>query len=79
MCILLSGITTTENMDWGQHISDILSKATKTSDFIGRNLIFAPKSTKEVAYKTSVCFKLKYEITYLEHLLAERVQRMTAR
>ena len=30
------GITITENMDWGQHISDILSKATKTLGVLRR-------------------------------------------
>ena len=40
-------------MDWGQHISDISSKATKTLGFLRRNLAFAPRSTK-VAYKTLV-------------------------
>ena len=54
------GITITENMDWGQHISDISSKATKTLGFLRRNLAFTPRSTKEVAYKTSVLPKLKY-------------------
>ena len=48
------GITITENMDWCQHISDISSKATKTLGFLRRNLAFAPRSTKEVAYKTVV-------------------------
>ena len=43
-------------MDWGQHISEISSKATKTL----RNLAFAPKSTKEVAYKTLFRPKLEY-------------------
>ena len=52
------GITITENMDWGQHISDISSKATKTLGFLRRNLAFAPRSTKEVAYKTLVRPKL---------------------
>ena len=47
-------------MDWGQYISDILSKATKTSEFLRRNLAFAPRSTKEVAYKTLVCPKVEY-------------------
>ena len=48
-------------MDWGQHIiSDISSKATKTLGFLRRNLAFAPRSTKEVAYKTLVCPKLEY-------------------
>ena len=54
------GITITENMDWGQHISDISSKATKTLGFLRRNLAFAPRSTKEVAYKTLVRPKLEY-------------------
>ena len=46
------GITISDNMDWGQHISEISSKATKTLGFLRRNLAFAPRSTKEVAYKT---------------------------
>ena len=48
------GITIKENIDWGQRISDISSKATKTLGFFRRNLTFAPRSTKEVAYKTLV-------------------------
>ena len=47
-------------MDWGQHISEISSKATKTLSFLPRNLAFAPRSTKEVAYKTLVRPKLEY-------------------
>ena len=47
-------------MDWGQHISEISSKATKTLGFLRRNLAFAPQSTKEVAYKTLVQPKLEY-------------------
>ena len=45
------GITITDNMDWGQHISEISSKAIKTVGFVCRNLACAPWSTKEVAYK----------------------------
>ena len=47
-------------MDWGQHISNSSSKATKTLGFIRRNLAFATKSTKKVAYKTLVRPKLEY-------------------
>ena len=47
-------------MDWGQHISEISSKATKTLGFLRRNFTFAPRSTKEVAYKTLVRPKLEY-------------------
>ena len=54
------GITITDNMDWGQHVSEISSKATKTLGFLRRNLAFAPRSTKEVAYKTLVRPKLEY-------------------
>ena len=46
------GITISDNMDWGQHISENSSKATKTLRFLCRSLAFAPSSTKEVAYKT---------------------------
>ena len=41
------GITITDNMDWGQRVSEISSKATKNLDFHRRNLAFTPMSTKE--------------------------------
>ena len=47
-------------MNWGQHISEISSKVTKTLGFLRRNLAFAPRSTKEVAYKTLVWPKLEF-------------------
>ena len=43
------GITISDDLDWGQHISEISSKATKTMGFLRRNLAFAPRHTKEVA------------------------------
>ena len=54
------GITITDNMDWGKHISESSYKATKAFDFFRRNLAFAPWSTKEVAFKTLVHSKLEY-------------------
>ena len=53
------GITITDNMDWGQHVSEISFKGTKTFGFLRRNLAFAPRCTKEVAYKTLVQPKLE--------------------
>ena len=47
-------------MYWGQHISEISSKATKTLGFLRRNLALAPRCTKEAAYKTFVWPKLEY-------------------
>ena len=47
-------VTITDNKDWGQHVSEISSIATKTLGFLRRNLAFAPRSTEEVAYTTLV-------------------------
>ena len=57
------GIAISDNKVWGQHISEISSKATKTLGFLRKNLTFAPKSTKAVAYKTLFC--LTKSIHYL--------------
>ena len=79
------GITITDNMDWGQHVSEISSKATKTLGFLRRNLAFAPRSTQEVAYKTLVRPKLEYAAPiWSPHLKLqinqiEKVQRTAAR
>ena len=35
------GITISDDLDWGQHIAEISSKATKTLGFLGCNLAFA--------------------------------------
>ena len=45
---------------WGQHVSEISCKATKTMGFLRRNLALAPRHTKEVAYKTLVRPQLEY-------------------
>ena len=77
-------ITISENMDWGQHISEISPKAAKTLGFLRRNLVLAPKSTKEVAYKTLVQPKLEYAspiwspYSKLQIYQAEKVQRIAA-
>ena len=57
-------------------ISEISSKSTKTLAFLRRNLAFAPKSTKEVVYKTLFCLNWN-----MQHPLGgqiEKVQRMAA-
>ena len=53
-------ITITDNIGWGQHISEISFKSTKTLGFLCMNLAFALRSTMEVAYKTLVLPKLAY-------------------
>ena len=68
-------------MDWGQRVSEISSKATKTLGFLRRNLAFASRSTKEVAYKTLVWPELEYAAPlWSPHLKLqiEKVQRTAA-
>ena len=48
------GVKITDDLEWGQHINEITSKATKTLGFSRRNLTFASKESKVVAYKTLV-------------------------
>ena len=79
------GIIISDNMDWDQHISDTSSKATETLSFLRRHLAFAPRSAKEVAYKTLVRPKLEYAApiwsTYskLQINQVEKVQRTADR
>ena len=54
------GVTFTNDLDWGQHVSEITSSATTTLGFLRRNLAFAPRQTKDVAYKTLIRPKLEY-------------------
>ena len=54
------GIIITDNLDWGQHVSDVSTKATQTLGFLCRNLALAPRETKDMAYKTLVHPKLEY-------------------
>ena len=54
------GISITDDFEWGQHVAEISSKATKTLGFLRRNLALAPRHTKEVAYQTLVRPQLEY-------------------
>ena len=51
------GLTITDDLGWSQHISETSDKAL---GFLRRNLAFAPRHTKEVAYKTLARPKLEY-------------------
>ena len=79
------GLTITDNLDWGQHVSEISCKATKTMGSLRRNLALAPRHTMEVAYKTLVRPQLKYAATFwnpyhkLQIQEVEKVQRTAAR
>ena len=79
------GITITDDLDWGQHISEVSCKATNTLGFLRCNLVLATGHTKEDAYKTLVRPQHEYAApilhpyhdTQIGHV--EMVQRTAAR
>ena len=79
------GITINDSLDWGQHISEITSKATRTLGFLRRSLTFAPRETKAAAYKTLIRPQLEYAAPIWHPYVktqaqqVERVQRTAAR
>ena len=79
------GVTITDDLEWGQHINNITSKATKTLGFLRRNLAFAPKDIKAAAYKAVVRPQLEYAApVWTPHHQTEigrieKVQRTAAR
>ena len=79
------GITITDDLEWGQHVAEFSSKATKTLGFLRRNLALAPRHTKEVAYQTLVRPQLEYAAPIwhpyneTETQKVEKVQKTAAR
>ncbi|MES9882686.1 MAG: hypothetical protein ABW185_17605, partial [Sedimenticola sp.] len=54
------GVTTTNNLRWDIHISNICTKANKTLGFLRRNLKIASTANKEQAYFTLVRPLIEY-------------------
>ena len=79
------GITITDNLDWGQHVSDVSTKATQTLGFLPWNLALAPRETKDVAYKILIRPKLEYAspvwnpYSKSQVYQVEKVQKIAAR
>ena len=53
-CAKHLGITVTDDLDWGQHINNVTSKAARTLGFLRQILTLAPKETKVAAYKALI-------------------------
>lgn len=79
------GVTISDDLDWGQHINNITSKATKTLGFLRRNLSLAPKETKAAAYRALIRPQLEYAAPVWDPYhqtdirKIEKVQRTAAR
>ncbi len=54
------GLTFADSLSWSSHIHNVTSKANRTLGFLRRNLAFAPRSTRDVAYKTLVRPQLEF-------------------
>ena len=82
---MLRNYCPTNALDWGQHINNVISKATKTLGFLRRNLTLAPNETKVVANTALVRLQLDYAATIwsprhqTEINRIEKVQRAAAR
>ena len=59
------GITITDNLSWGQHVSEISCKATKTMGFLRRNLALAPRHTTLRKLHTKHWFALSLSMQLL--------------
>ena len=55
------GVQITDDLEWGQHINEITSKAIKTLGFLRRNMAFAPRETKAAAYTILVRLNLNMQ------------------
>ena len=58
------GLTITDNLDWGQHISEMTCKATKTLGFLRRNLALAPRHTKKLHTKHWFVLNLSMQLLF---------------
>ena len=54
------GVSISENLEWGDHISKIASKANSTLGFLRRSLKGCPSKLKEIAYFSMVRSLLEY-------------------
>ena len=58
------GLSITDDLEWGKHISEISCKATKTLGFLRCNLALAPRHTKEVAQKHWFVLSLSMQLLF---------------
>ncbi|XP_014663381.1 PREDICTED: RNA-directed DNA polymerase from mobile element jockey-like [Priapulus caudatus] len=78
---ILEEVTTTKylglnfsfNLKWDDHISAICAKANSTLGFLRRNLKFAPKTLKKVAYKSLVRSKLEFASIVWDPFLVKNI------
>ena len=79
------GLQISNNLQWTNHINNIVKKASSTLGFIQRNLKHAPKESKKTAYISLVRSTLEYGCVVWDPYLKadidrlERIQRRAAR
>ena len=54
------GVTSTSDLRWNTHVSNVRTKANRTLGFLRRHLYSCPQEVKEAAYKGLVCPVLDY-------------------
>jgi len=79
------GVTASSDLRWHEHDNNVSAKATKTLNFIRRNVYCCLPDTKATAYISLVCPHLKYAAAAWDPYLVgdckqlEKVQRRAAR
>jgi len=79
------GVTVTSNLRWHEHVNNISVKATKTVNFIRRNVYCCPPDIKATAYISLVRSHLEYAAAAWNPYLVsdckqlEKVQHRAAR
>ena len=63
------GCTITNELDWGEHINNITSKASRSLGFLHRNLHIGSKSIKQPAYRTLVRPNQNMPLQYGTHII----------
>ena len=59
------GVTVSSDLRWHEHVNSVSAKATKTLNFIRRNVYCCPLDTKATAYISLVRPHLEYALHYI--------------
>ena len=70
------GITINDKMKWSEHISNVMSKASKTLGMAKRNFWNCPKNVKETVYSTIIRPRLEYAHIVWIHILKKDIKML---
>jgi hypothetical protein len=69
------GVTVSSDLEWHNHTASITKKATRTLNFVRRNIYNCPSETKAVAYASLVRPHLEYAVAAWDHHLDKHIHQ----